>query len=307
MRYLLRFCFRQFYLAYPELKSAIIQIAELPQKIVQFLTAQSLTLENKAVTIVQLPTAQSEENNIKYMLKIIYRVSFTHFVDLIKIDDKTKRTFFELLILKTTPNVKELKRQINTLAYERVGLSNSTENAYQILTNKIDPEHPLDAIKSIYALDFLGLKSESIIEEKELETALLNHLQEFILELGNGFCLEAHQKRLLIDDEYYFADLVFYHRILKCHILIELKIDAFKQKYLSQLNTFVAFYREEVKRADDNPQVGILLCTDKGIKLVEYALSGMDEKLFVSKYLLELPKKEQLEFFLTKELQKWNS
>ncbi len=212
-----------------------------------------------------------------------------------------------MLILKTTPKVKELKRQINTLAFERVGLSNNSEDAYQLLTNKIEPEQAKDAIKSIYSLDFLGLKSDGLVEEKELETALLNHLKDFMLELGNGFCFEARQKRLLIDDEYYFTDLVFYHRILKCHILIELKIDAFKHEYLSQLNTYVAYYREEVKRADDNPPIGILLCTDKGTKLVEYALSGMDEQLFVSKYLLELPKKQQLETFITNELQNWNS
>ncbi len=112
---------------------------------------------------------------------------------------------------------------------------------------------------------------------------------------------------MLIDDEYFFVDLVFYHRILKCHVLVELKIDAFKHEHLSQLNTYLAYYREEVKRTDDNPPIGIMLCTGKGKKVVEYALSGMDNHLFVSKYLLELPKKELLEAFITNELQKWNS
>ena len=126
-----------------------------------------------------------------------------------------------------------------------------------------------------------------------------------MIELGHGFCFEARQKRMLIDDEYFFVDLVFYHRILKCHVLIDLKIDQFKHEYLSQLNSYVSYYREEVKRADDNNPIGILLCTEKGKKLVEYALSGMDEKLFVSKYLLELPKKEQLEAFILKELKAW--
>ena len=124
--------------------------------------------------------------------------------------------------------------------------------------------------------------------------------------MGHGFCFEARQKRILIDDEYYFVDLVFYHRILKCHVLVELKIDEFKHEHLSQLNTYVSYFREEVKRPDDNHPVGILLCTQKGKKLVEYALSGMDNQLFVSKYLLELPKKEQLEAFITNELLKWN-
>jgi predicted nuclease of restriction endonuclease-like (RecB) superfamily len=105
------------------------------------------------------------------------------------------------------------------------------------------------------------LNTQELVEEKDLETAILNHLQEFILELGHGFCFEARQQRILIDDEYYFADLVFYHRILKCHMLVELKIDAFKHEYLSQLNTYVAYYREEIKRKEDNPPIGILLCT----------------------------------------------
>jgi hypothetical protein len=144
-----------------------------------------------------------------------------------------------------------------------------------------------------------------LVEEKELESALINHLQEFIQELGIGFCFEARQKRILIDDEYYFTDLVFYHRILKCHILIELKIDAFKHEHLSQLNTYVAYYNAEIKRQDDNPTIGILLCTEKGKKLVEYATAGMDNQLFVSKYLLELPQKEQLEAFLNKEVNEW--
>jgi RecB family endonuclease NucS len=153
----------------------------------------------------------------------------------------------------------------------------------------------------------MGLNASHLVEERDLETAILDHLQAFILELGHGFCFEARQKRILIDDDYFFVDLVFYHRILKCHVLIELKIDSFKHEHLSQLNTYVAYYREEVKRKDDNPPIGILLCTGKGKKLVEYALSGMDNKLFVSKYLLELPKKELLESFITNELQKWNS
>jgi RecB family endonuclease NucS len=110
---------------------------------------------------------------------------------------------------------------------------------------------------------------------------------------------------MLIDDEYFFADLVFYHRILKCHVIIELKVDAFKHEYLSQLNTYVAYYNAEVKLQNDNAAIGILLCTEKGKKLVEYATAGMDNHLFVSKYLLELPKKEQLEAFIQKELRDW--
>jgi predicted nuclease of restriction endonuclease-like (RecB) superfamily len=306
--------FRQFYFAYSELGGTINQIVDLPKKtiyqIVQSSTAQLQKIDDVEFAISQLPTDEFKNGSDvskteSYFHQVLERISFTHLTELIKIEDKTKRTFYELLILKTTPSVKELKRQINTLAYERVGLSSNLEIAVKQLNSKIEPEKSSDAIKSIYTFDFLGLKSDSLIEEKDLESALLNHLQEFIQELGNGFCFEHRQKRILIDDDYFFADLVFYHRILKCHVIIELKIDAFKHEYLSQLNTYVAYYNAEVKLSDDNPAIGILLCTEKGKKLVEYATAGMDNQLFVSKYLLELPKKEVLEAFIQKEMEAW--
>jgi predicted nuclease of restriction endonuclease-like (RecB) superfamily len=300
---------RQFYQMYPEMGNIIqSNFSSL------FLTPirQSVTDEFQhsdyvPVTISQLPTDEFKNNSEvskadNHYRQVLERISFTHLTELIKIEDKTKRSFYELLILKTTPSVKELKRQISTLAYERVGLSKNTEIAFDQLQQKIIPEKANDAIKSIYTFDFLGLKSDTLIEESDLENALLNHLQDFIQELGNGFCFEHRQKRILIDEEYFFADLVFYHRILKCHVIIELKVDAFKHEYLSQLNTYVAYYNAEVKRSDDNAAIGILLCTEKGKKLVEYATANMDNQLFVSKYLLELPKKEELEAFIIKEM-----
>ncbi len=305
---------RQFYHTYPEFKELLFSNYSnlLPASIRQSITDELYSSDNKSITIRQSASdeLQPESNgNLKnannYYISLIQHTSFSHFAELMKIENSMKRKFFELFILKTTPSVKELQRQISTLAYERVGLSTDAEGAFSKLQEKIEPEQALDAIKSVYAFDFLGLKTSDLIEEQELETALLNHLQDFMIELGHGFCFEVRQKRMLIDDEYFFIDLVFYHRILKCHVLIDLKIDQFKHEYLSQLNSYVSYYREEVKRADDNNPIGILLCTEKGKKLVEYALSGMDEKLFVSKYLLELPKKEQLEAFILKELKAW--
>ena len=237
--------------------------------------------------------------------KIVNNLSYTHIEQLLTIQDPLKRSFYESSAIKGTWSVKELKRQISTLAYERVGLSNNTKTALEEMQEKIEPSKPVDAIKSVFLFDFLGLKTDKLIEEKDLETALLNHLQDFISELGLGFCFEYRQKRILIDDEYFFIDLVFYHRVLKCHVVIELKVDAFKHEYLSQLNTYVAYYNAEVKRADDNPAIGILLCTEKGQKLVEYATAGMDKQLFVAKYLVKLPQKEELEAFILKELKVW--
>ena len=303
---------RQFFKVYPEMMELFNSSFKslLPKTIGQLVTDEIENSDNENTIISQLSTDEFKKkedlpNKLNYYRQLIEKVSFTHFVELLKIEDKTKRSFYELFILKATPSIIELKRQINSLAYERVGLSANTELAFEQLNNKIEPEQISDAIKSVFFFDFLGLKSNDLVEEQELETALINHLQAFIQELGIGFCFEARQKRILIDDEYYFTDLVFYHRILKCHILIELKIDSFKHEHLSQLNTYVAYFNAEIRRFDDNPAIGILLCTEKGKKLVEYATAGMDNQLFVSKYLLELPKKEQLEEFIEKEVKKW--
>ncbi len=257
--------------------------------------------------ILRTPSAKSQNNDnmlVAYHKKAIQRISYSHFVELLKIKDPTQRQFYELLILKTQPSVAQLKKQIHSLAFERVGLTKNTDLGFEELLQKIEPSSPVDSIKSHYIFDFLKLGNYNLIEESTLEQALINHLQEFIIELGNGFCFEARQKKILIDDEYYFVDLIFYHRILKCHVLIELKADQFKHEHLSQLNTYVSFYRNEIAQLTDNPPIGILLCTQKGKKLVEYALSGMDEQLFVSKYLLQLPSKEVLQNFIEKELEK---
>jgi predicted nuclease of restriction endonuclease-like (RecB) superfamily len=305
---------RQFYTSYPGLQFVInakynIQI---PISIRQMPSDEFENTDNKSLVISQSPPDELlkiQDKDLhkteKYYATLIEKTSFSHFVELMKIEEETKRTFYELLILKSTPSIQELKRHINTLAFERIGLGANTELAMEKIMQKIEPVRPVDAIKTVFLFDFLGIKNDGLLEEKDLETALISHLQDFIRELGLGFCFEYRQKRILIDDEYFFADLVFYHRILKCHVIVELKVDAFKHEYLSQLNTYVAYYNAEVKQADDNPAIGILLCTEKGKKLVEYATAGMDNQLFVSKYLVQLPKKEELEAFILKEIETW--
>jgi predicted nuclease of restriction endonuclease-like (RecB) superfamily len=183
-------------------------------------------------------------------------------------------------------------------------LSAKPELLSQITQQNTEALLPTDIIKSVYAFEFLGLKTKDAVEESDLETALLDHLQDFMLEMGHGFCLEARQKKILIGDEYFFVDLVFYHRILKCHVLIELKVEEFNHHNIGQLNTYVNYYKAEIMEPTDNPTVGILLVTNKNQTLVEYATAGIDNQLFVSKYLLELPKKEQLEAFIKTEMQK---
>jgi len=297
--------FRMFYKLYPHLQTYIASnLPEIP--IWGSLTTElSLNHENEGFAIMQSLTTESKFLDFLVPAeKMVSQLSYSHIEQLLPIQDPLKRAFYEVECIKGIWSVRELKRQINSLYFERCGMSLKPELLSEITQNNIRPETPSEMVKSVYVFEFLGLKVKDAAEEKDLETALLDHLQEFMLEMGHGFCFEYRQKRILIDDEYFFVDLVFYHRILKCHVIVELKIDAFKQEHMGQLNTYVAFYNAEVKREDDNPAIGILLCTEKGKKLVEYATAGMDQQLFVSKYLLELPKKEQLEAFIQKELEK---
>lgn len=158
------------------------------------------------------------------------------------------------------------------------------------------------AIRDPYIFEFLGLKPKEVMSESSLEDQLLDKLHDFLLELGHGFCFEARQKRILIGDTHNFVDLVFYHRILKCHVLVELKLAVFGHENIGQLNTYVSWYKKNIMTEGDNPPVGILLCTQKDHALVEYALAGMDNNLFVSKYQLELPKKEEIQRFLEEKM-----
>ncbi len=245
-----------------------------------------------------------EEREIGYIKEIFRTISYTHFTELIKIEDEIKRQFYELLVLKTQVSVKELKRQIATLTYERLGFSENKEKAFEVVKNKITPQNREDLVKSHYFFEFLNISQPHLIEETELEQALIEHLQMFMLELGIGFCFEARQKRILIGDEYYFIDLVFYHRILKCHVLIELKTEKAKHEHIGQLKTYLNYYKKNFQDSNDNPPVGILLVTDQNKALVEYAIADTDKDIFVSKYILQLPNKEKLESFVNNELKK---
>jgi predicted nuclease of restriction endonuclease-like (RecB) superfamily len=286
--------FRSFYLSYPQ--------------IAQTLSAQLKGLDIESTQILQTPSAKLHGIDIQQNTlqvppeKLISKLSFSHLVELLQINESLKRTYYEIECIKGNWSIRELRRQINSLYYERSGLSRKPEKLSALITENAEQLQPVDIIKSVYTFEFLGLYAKDVVEESSLETALLDHLQQFMLELGHGFCLEARQKRILIGDEYYFIDLVFYHRILKCHVLVDLKIEEFTYANAGQLNTYLNYYKAEVLLPDDNPPVGILLVTNKNQTLVEYATAGMDRQLFVSKYMVELPSKEQLEKFVQNEL-----
>lgn len=233
---------------------------------------------------------------------MISRLSFSHLREIMALDDPLARYFYEQECIKCTWSVRELRRQISTNLYVRAGISANPEKLLSLPSVQGHDSAELQ-IRQPFTFEFLGLKAQEVVDEHDLEDALISHLQEFILELGKGFCLEARQKRIIIDDEYYYPDLVFYNRILHCGVIIELKNEEFSYENFGQLNAYVSHYRENEMQPGDNPPIGILLCTRKGKKMVEYALAGMDNNLFVSTYMLQLPDKKTLEDFLLKQLE----
>jgi len=281
------FRFRQFYLFYPHLANSVRGSVNPDLGHFEIMGTVSPLLEN--LLIMGTSSPQLKENLVVPGDKILSKLSYSHIELLLAIEDPLKRTFYEMECIKGYWSVRELKRQINSLYFERSGLSKNPEKLAKMVRQKAKPQTGTDIVKNLYAFEFLDLPVKKIVEESDLETALLDNLQQFIVELGYGFCFEARQKRILIGEKYYFIDLVFYHRILKCHVLIELKIGEFEHGDIGQLNTYLNFYKSEVCEPEDNPPAGILLVAEKDHALVKYATAGMDENLFVQKYLLKLP------------------
>lgn len=270
--------YRQFYMAYPQIRETLS--ARLP----------GLQIREALPPESGLPTVSPQ--------LLLERLSFSHFVELLQLDDAHQRVFYEAEALRGKWSVRELKRQIATQYYQRSGFSTDKAALAQRAHAAAEQAAPQHIIRDPYIFEFLGLQSHEVVTEGLLEDALLNKLQAFLLELGHGFCFEARQQRLLIGGEYFFVDLVFYHRVLKCHVLIELKNDTFRHEHLGQLNAYVSYYRQHQMTDGDQPPIGILLCTRKNEELVEYALAGMSNQLFVSRYQVQLPDKEQMAAFL---------
>ena len=292
--------FRLFYLYYPQLENSIRgSLSPELQDEQKWGTPPPILQDSEKMGTA---SPQLQEGLFVPGDKILSKLSYSHIELLLGIDEPLKRTFYEIECIKGAWSVRELKRQINSLYFERSGLSKKPEKLAKLVQQKIKPQASTDIVKNIYAFEFLDLPIKEIVEESNLEKALLDKLQQFIVEMGYGFCFEARQKRILIGEKYYFIDLVFYHRILKCHVLIELKIGEFEHGDIGQLNTYLNFYKEEISEQEDNQPVGILLVAEKDHALVKYATAGMDENLFVQKYLLKLPDAKMLQQHIEKEL-----
>ena len=244
-------------------------------------------------------TTEGEVMPVPQML--FNRLSFTHISKLIHIGDRMKRSFYALEAMRGPWSVRELQRQIDSNYYERSGWSKKPELLASKVTERAERPTFREELKSHYIFEFLGLAAKNVIEEDELEQALIDHLEEFLLELGMGFCLEARQKKLLIDDRYFKTDLVFYHRILRCHCLVELKAHRLDYADMAQLNMYLEYYRRHYMRPDDNPPIGLLLCTKYGQEMVEYVVPNTDPHLFVAQDELQLPSKEKMKDFLMRE------
>jgi predicted nuclease of restriction endonuclease-like (RecB) superfamily len=278
--------FLSFYRAYPQIVRTVpAQSRHLLPK----------TIDSQKVRTVSAQLAIAPE-------KLLGSLSYSHFELIVALDDDLKRTFYEIECIRGNWSVRELKRQINSLYYERSGLSKDKKKLAALAHESAEIAEPKLAIRDPYIFEFLGLKPREVMSESHLKDQLLDKLQDFLLELGHGFCFEARQKRILIGDTHYFVDLVFYHRVLKCHVLVELKLEQFSHETIGQLNTYVSWYKKNMMTEGDNPPIGILLCTKRVHALVEYALAGMDNGLFVSKYQLELPKKEEMQRFIEEQV-----
>lgn len=239
--------------------------------------------------------------------KLFSNLSFTHFVQLLPISDSLERTFYELESIKGCWSARELKRQINSGYYVRSGLSRDKEALRQLVNQHASLNNMVETIKSPFVFEFLGLEGKDIVEESDLESALMDHLQQFLLELGTGFCFEARQKRILVDNQYYYCDLVFYNRLIHSGVIVELKSHPLDYKDVAQLNMYLAYYRKNMMAEGDNPPVGILMCTGAGEEMVEYATAGIDENMFISNYMLKLPSKEDLTKWLKEQVEELES
>lgn len=273
---------KDFYLAYP--------------KILRTPSAKSYLIDFQDSEILLTPSAESTQNpGIQTDLNtLLTQLSFSHFIELLKAESGEKRQFYESESIRNNWGVRTLKRAIESLLYERTGLSIDKAATLQDFGKQNDPL-PEGVFRNTYLLEFLGLEDKAAYTESDLEERIINNLQQFLLELGRGFCFEHRQRRLTFDNRHYRIDLVFYHRILKCHVLLDLKIGEFDHADAGQMNMYLNYYKEKESHNGDNLPIGIILCTGKNEALVKYATMGLPQQVFVSKYLVNLPSELELQ------------
>ena len=237
------------------------------------------------------------------------KLSWSHYCELLSISDPDKRSFYEKEAVNANWSVRELKRQIESSLFERLLLSRGDANKEQVLSLALkgnEISQPSDIIRDPYVFEFLGLPEDKPVMESDLEQALVQQIEKFLLELGRGFMFVGTQQRVTVSNTHYYVDMVFYNKILRAYVLIELKTTKLTPEAAGQINMYLNYYAAEVNDADDNPPIGIILCTDKDSVTAEYALGGLSNNIFASRYVLYMPNKEQLIAQVEQVLRTWH-
>ena len=288
--------YRTFYLNYPQIRQTVsVELQNAEYKAFSHLLSTNPPIR-------QTVSAELEKDLTLDSDLLLSHLSFSHFLELVKVSNPLERLFYEVETIKNNWSIRELKRAIHTSLALRTTLSLNKEAVIAKIKN-LKPMSNAEIIRNPYILEFLDLEEKTEYSESDLENSILNHIQKFLVEMGKGFCFESRQKRITFDNNHYYIDLVFYHRFLKSSVLVELKLNEYHYSDGAQMALYLNYYKEHEMSEGDNPPIGIILCADKNDTLVKYTTPGMDEQLFVSKYMLNLPDKKQLETILRKELE----
>ena len=273
--------------------------------------SKELTKEfGKGFSVSNIQFMRRFYQNYQIQQTVSVKLSWSHYCELLTISDNDKRSFYEKEAINSGWLIRELKRQISTSLYERLLLSDGKANKEKVLAlaeKGIEMARPADMIKDPYVFEFLGLPENKPLMERELEKALVEQIEKFLLELGRGFMFVGTQQRVTLNNTHYYVDMVFYHKILRAYVLIELKTVKLMPEAVGQLNMYLNYYASEVNDEHDNPPIGIILCTDKDNVAAEYALGGLSNNIFASRYVSYIPNKEQLIAQVEAVLQEWHS
>jgi len=276
--------------------------AEYGKYVVKYLSQNLTPVYGSGFSVRQLETMRQFYRAFPITNALRSQLNWTQYRMLIRIEDEDKRTFYIAESIKNHWTSRQLERQINSHLYERLLLSNDKESVLAVAKGDKLPSEAREIIKDPMTLEFLGLRRESAYYEKDLESAIITHLQDFLLELGNGFSFVARQKRILLEDDEFFVDLVFYNRILQCFVIIEIKTHKITHQDIGQLQMYVNYFDRVEKLKHENKSIGILLCADKNDLLVKFSLPEDEKNIITSKYELYLPSEEQLLKALNEEL-----
>lgn len=260
--------------------------------------SKALTRElGKGFSVSNLQFMRRFYLNYQIQQTVSVKLSWSHYCELLSISDPDKRSFYEKEAINANWSVRELKRQIDSSLFERLLLSRGNANKEQVLSLALkgnEIAEPSDIIRDPYVFEFLGLPEDKTMMESDLERALVQQIEKFLLELGRGFMFVGAQQRVTINNTHYYVDMVFYNKILRAYVLIELKTTKLTPEAAGQINMYLNYYASEVNDVDDNPPIGIILCTEKDSVTAEYALGGLSNNVFASRYVLYMPDKEQL-------------